>query len=191
MTTLLLAIIASVVLQHALISRFGAQNSPVTPEKTALRALFCAASIFSGSALSYVGYDKLLLPIKASYLRFPAVVLICAAATYLFSSLSAAAAGNKGVCFADIGAGSFFTAFCASVVACGSDNGFVICAVGAVGYIGVAALFESLKLKLVFADTPDCFKGLPLTFVTAGLIALALSAFAGIDISRITALFAR
>ena len=48
------------------------------------------------------------------------------------------------------------------------------------GFMLVLYLFSCLRERLDSADTPKAFKGNPIALVTAGLMALAFSAFAGI-----------
>ncbi len=48
------------------------------------------------------------------------------------------------------------------------------------GYLAVCVLFASVREKLEYSDTPGFLEGLPIALITAALVALAFSGFAGI-----------
>ena len=48
------------------------------------------------------------------------------------------------------------------------------------GFLAAALIFSGVNFRLRFSDPPRFFRGLPITLVTLGLIALAFSGFAGI-----------
>ena len=49
----------------------------------------------------------------------------------------------------------------------------------AVGFSLVLVLFSTLRERLVAADVPAAFQGVPIALITAGLMALAFMGFAG------------
>jgi electron transport complex protein RnfA len=49
------------------------------------------------------------------------------------------------------------------------------------GFAVALFLMASVRERLELADVPDCFKGLPIAFVTAGLFALAFLGFSGMS----------
>jgi Na+-translocating ferredoxin:NAD+ oxidoreductase subunit A len=53
---------------------------------------------------------------------------------------------------------------------------------GGVGFTLALLLMAGIREKLELADMPENLKGLPISFITAGLIALAFLGFAGIKI---------
>ncbi len=55
-------------------------------------------------------------------------------------------------------------------------NGFA----AAIGFSLVMILFAAIREKLAHADIPHAFKGAPIGFITAGLMALAFSGFTGL-----------
>ena len=52
------------------------------------------------------------------------------------------------------------------------------CASG-LGFLLAIVLFASLREQVDRADTPDCFKGAPISLVAAGLLAMAFMGFSG------------
>lgn len=48
------------------------------------------------------------------------------------------------------------------------------------GFLAAALIFAGVKFRLRFSDPPRFAKGLPVTLITLGLIALAFSGFAGL-----------
>lgn len=69
-----------------------------------------------------------------------------------------------------IGAEKKYTFLETMAFALGSGLGFVLALV----------IMGSLRERLELADTPQCFKGLPMAFLLAGLLALAFTGFSGI-----------
>ena len=53
---------------------------------------------------------------------------------------------------------------------------------GGLGFTLAIVLFASIRERVDKADTPECFKGFPITLITAGLLALAFMGFSGLQI---------
>ena len=53
---------------------------------------------------------------------------------------------------------------------------------GGLGFLLAIVLFASIRERLVFADYPKSFEGVPLALVTAGLMALAFMGFSGLKV---------
>ena len=53
---------------------------------------------------------------------------------------------------------------------------------GGLGFLLAIVLFASIRERLVFADYPKCWDGIPIALVTAGLMALAFMGFSGLKI---------
>ncbi len=53
---------------------------------------------------------------------------------------------------------------------------------GGLGWAMAIAALAGIREKLKYSDVPDGLKGLGITFITVGLMAMAFMAFAGIDI---------
>ncbi len=49
----------------------------------------------------------------------------------------------------------------------------------AIGFTMAIVVFAGVRAKVEYADVPKCFKGIPITLVTAGLVAMAFSGFQG------------
>jgi electron transport complex protein RnfA len=52
----------------------------------------------------------------------------------------------------------------------------------AVGYSLVLVMFTGLRERLALSNVPDAFAGVPIAFITAGLLALAFMGFAGLPV---------
>jgi len=52
----------------------------------------------------------------------------------------------------------------------------------AVGWTLAIIIFAGVRARVVFADTPKCFKGTPIALVTACLIAMAFAGFQGVEL---------
>ena len=55
-------------------------------------------------------------------------------------------------------------------------------ACGGIGFTVAIVLFASIRERVDKAESPDSFKGFPLTLITAGLLALAFMGFSGLKI---------
>ncbi|MBQ9842931.1 MAG: electron transport complex subunit RsxA [Oscillospiraceae bacterium] len=55
-------------------------------------------------------------------------------------------------------------------------------ACGGLGFTVSIVLFASLRERVDKAESPECFKGFPLTLIAAGLMALAFMGFSGLKI---------
>ena len=53
---------------------------------------------------------------------------------------------------------------------------------GGLGFTLAIVLFASVRERVEKADCPECFKGYPITLITAGLLALAFMGFSGLSI---------
>ncbi len=51
----------------------------------------------------------------------------------------------------------------------------------AVGFTLAIVIFAGVRARVELAEPPKCFKGIPITLITAGLIAMAFSGFAGMS----------
>ena len=49
-----------------------------------------------------------------------------------------------------------------------------------VGFLLAIVLLAGVRLKTDKADIPKCFKGFPITLITAAIMAMAFAGFAGI-----------
>ena len=66
------------------------------------------------------------------------------------------------------------------------DNGYdfaesIVCAAGAgIGFLVAMVLFSGVRRRVEEAVTPKCFEGLPITLVSAAIVSLSFTGFAGI-----------
>ena len=66
------------------------------------------------------------------------------------------------------------------------DNGYnfvesIVCAAGAgIGFLLAMVLFSGVRRKVEAAKPPKCFEGLPITLVSAAILAAAFNGFAGV-----------
>ena len=56
-------------------------------------------------------------------------------------------------------------------------------AAGGLGFTVAIVLFASLRERVNKTDTPECFRGYPITLIAAGLLALAFMGFSGLSIT--------
>ena len=68
----------------------------------------------------------------------------------------------------------------------GSGSGFIESVLFAfcsgIGFSVALLLFSSVRARLEFSEHPEAFEGFPIALITAGLIALAFTGFAGVRI---------
>ena len=55
-------------------------------------------------------------------------------------------------------------------------------ACGGLGFTLAIVLFASVRERVEKADCPKCFKGFPITLISAGLLALAFMGFSGLKV---------
>ena len=55
-------------------------------------------------------------------------------------------------------------------------------ACGGLGFTLAIVLFASIRERVDKTDCPECFKGIPITLISAGLLALAFMGFSGLSI---------
>jgi len=55
-------------------------------------------------------------------------------------------------------------------------------ACGGIGFTVAIVLFASIRERVDKAESPDCFRGFPLTLIAAGLLALAFMGFSGLKL---------
>ncbi len=135
------------------------------------------------SALTFVVYQYMLLPLDLGYLRTIAFILVIASLVQLvemfikkFSPTLYKALGVYlplittncavlGIAIANITAGHTFAM--AVVNGCASGLGFAL----------AISLLAGIREKMKASDTPDCFKGFPIALVIAAIMSMAFSAF--------------
>ena len=140
------------------------------------------------SAATYAVYYLMLVPLNLQYMQTVAFILVIASivqvvemflkkavptlykALGIFLPLITTNCAVLGVALLNVQKGYDFLQ---SVL-----NG----ACGGLGFTVSIVLFASLRERVDKAECPECFKGFPLTLISAGLLALAFMGFSGLKI---------
>jgi electron transport complex protein RnfA len=68
----------------------------------------------------------------------------------------------------------------------GTESGFIesvfFAFCSGIGFSAALILFSSVRARLEFSEHPEAFEGFPIALITAGLLALAFTGFAGVRI---------
>ncbi len=146
---------------------------------------FTAVMVVS-AALSWVVYEQIMIPLDLTFLKIIIFIGIVAAfvqsADTIMKKVSPALYYKLGVYLALIttnciilavpliNAGEHYNFFESMAFGLGSGLGFAL----------ALLIMASIREKLEVADVPAPFKGLPISFIIAGLIALAFTGFSGL-----------
>ncbi len=147
----------------------------------------------TASFITFIVYKYVLLPFDITYLRTISFILVIASLVQLVEmtirKISPPLYQALGIFL------PLITTNCAvlGVAVLNIDSGFlgsdldllksVIQGVGAgIGFTLALLLLAGIREKLEMADLPENLKGLPITFVVAGLLALAFLGFSGMKI---------
>ena len=140
------------------------------------------------SAATWAVYYLMLVPLKLQYMQTVAFILVIASivqvvemflkkmvpalykALGIFLPLITTNCAVLGVALLNVQKGY---GFLLSVI-----NG----AAGGLGFTIAIVLFASVRERVDKTDTPECFKGIPITLISAGLMALAFMGFSGLKI---------
>jgi len=138
------------------------------------------------AALSWVVYQFIMIPLELTFLKIIVFIGIVAAfvqsADTIMKKVSPALYYKLGVYLALIttnciivavplkNAGEHYNFFESMAFALGSGIGFGLALI----------IMASIREKLEVADVPRPFRGLPIAFILAGLIALAFTGFSGL-----------
>lgn len=138
------------------------------------------------SSASWIVDTAVLIPLDITYLRIPAFILIIAVLVQLIEMYM-----HKHLPLLYNVLGIFLpliTTNCAvlgvAMIVATKDLSFIgatTYGLGAgLGFALVLVLFAAMRERLEVADVPEVFKGAPLSFITAGLMALAFMGFQGL-----------
>jgi electron transport complex protein RnfA len=138
------------------------------------------------AALSWVVYEHIMIPLDITFLKIIIFIGIVAAfvqsADTIMKKISPSLYYKLGVYLALIttnciilavpliNAGEHYNFFESLAFGLGSGLGFALALV----------IMASIREKLELADVPAPFRGLPISFIVAGLIALAFTGFSGL-----------
>lgn len=139
------------------------------------------------SVFTWLAYNYILLPLELDYLYIIAFILIIASLVQLteiivkrFSPTLYSALGVY-LPLITTNCAIFGTANSAVVYSSYAFiETFAVSVATGVGFLFAIVLLACVRLKSDRADIPKCFKGFPITLVTAAIMALAFAGFAGI-----------
>lgn len=140
------------------------------------------------SAICWVIYTYILVPLHLAFLNTLAFILVIAALVQLVEMFL-----KKSVPSLYSALGIYLpliTTNCAvlGVVLLNVQNNYnfieslVYGVTGGVGFLIAIVLFASVRERIAFSDYPECFEGFPICLVSAGLVALAFMGFSGMKI---------
>ncbi|MCL2154366.1 MAG: electron transport complex subunit RsxA [Leptospirales bacterium] len=145
------------------------------------------------SFITFIFYKYILVPFDIVYLRTMAFILIIASLVQfvemiiekvspvlynslgIFLPLITTNCAVLGVAVLNVNSGFITSEF-------GLVNSVVQGFGGGVGFTLALLIMAGIRERLELADIPENLKGLPITFITAGLLALAFLGFAGMKI---------
>ena len=140
------------------------------------------------SAICWVIYTYILVPLQLAFLNTLAFILVIAALVQLVEMFL-----KKSVPSLYSALGIYLpliTTNCAvlGVVLLNVQNNYnfieslVYGVTGGLGFMLAIVLFASVRERIAFSDYPECFEGFPICLVSAGLVALAFMGFSGMQI---------
>ena len=140
------------------------------------------------SAICWVIYTYILVPLDLAFLNTLAFILVIAALVQLVEMFL-----KKSVPSLYSALGIYLpliTTNCAvlGVVLLNVQNNYnfieslVYGVTGGLGFMLAIVLFASVRERIAFSDYPECFEGFPICLVSAGLVALAFMGFSGLKI---------
>jgi len=144
------------------------------------------AVMMMSAGLSWVIFNKVMIPLDITFLKIIVFIGIVAglvqASDTIMRKVSPGLYYKLGIYLALISTNCIILAV--PLINAGENYNFIdSLAFGLGSGIGFAialTIMASIREKLELADVPAPFKGLPLAFVTTGLIALAFTGFAGL-----------
>lgn len=140
------------------------------------------------TAVTWCIYHFVLVPAELEYLKTIAFILIIASLVQLLEMFL-----RKAVPALYAALGIYLPLITTNCAILGSallciQNGYdfvasVVFSFGsAVGFTLAIVIFSFVRERVALANTPKCFKGVPIALVTAGLIAMAFSGFSSIQL---------
>lgn len=143
-------------------------------------------TIVSG-ILTWMLDSWVLAPLHLQIARFICYIIIIAAVVWLAEIYARKSLPEKyknlGISVSLMNTNCVILGLCLFLNAWGTNNlpeAAVISLGAGIGYTIALCILTSVGEALALADVPQCFKGAPITLITAGLIVLALQGFAGL-----------
>ena len=189
---ILLMMFSAVLIENFIFSRFygccpflGVSSEPSTALGMGMAVTFVMTL---SSAVTYLVYDLLLVPLRLEYLQTVAFILIIAS---LVQFIEMFLRRFSPTLYASLGIYlPLITTNCA-VLSCALLNiqrgyGFVesVCfgLAAALGFTLAIVVFAGVRARLRTSEPPRAFRGFPLTLIAAGLVAMAFSGFSGMSL---------
>ena len=190
--TIIGIIISSILIENYIFSRFlgicpflGLSDKTSNAVGMGLAVTFVMAV---STAVTWCIYHFVLVPFELEYLKTIAFILVIASLVQLLESFL-----RKKVPALYAALGIYLPLITTNCAILGSallciQNGYnfiesIIFSTGsALGFTLAIVIFSFVRERVALADTPKCFKGVPIALVTAGLIAIAFSGFSSIKL---------
>lgn len=190
--TLIAILISSVLIENYIFSRFlgicpflGLSEKPSTAF-----GMGCAVTFVMtlSSIITWSLYHFILMPLNLEYLKTIAFILVIASLVQLiemFLKKSVPSLYNALGIYLPL-----ITTNCAilgAALLCIQNDYSLIESVifsfgSAIGWTIAIIIFAGVRERVIFSDTPKCFKGTPIALVTACLIAMAFAGFQGVEL---------
>ena len=189
---IMLLMLSAVLIENFIFSRFmgccpflGVSSKPDTALGMGCAVIFVMTL---SSAATYLVYEHILVRFGLEYLRTIAFIFVIAAIVQFIEMFLRryvpALYGALGIYL------PLITTNCAVLGAAllNIQNGYnFIYSVAfgfssAVGFTLAIVIFAGVRVRLVLAEPPKSFEGMPIALITAGLIAMAFSGFTGVNI---------
>ncbi|MBQ7898098.1 MAG: RnfABCDGE type electron transport complex subunit A [Clostridia bacterium] len=192
MKEILLIAFAAIITENFIFSRFlgicpflGVSEKPSTAAGMGFAVMFVMTV---SSALTWLVYEFILVPSGLEYIKTIAFILIIAALVQIIEMFL-----KKFVPALYQALGIYLPLITTNCAVLGAallniQNGFnfiesvVFGLSAAIGFTVALLIFAGVRERLRFATPPAAFKGIPILLVSAGLIAMAFSGFAGISL---------
>ena len=191
MKEMLLVIVSAVLVNNFIFSRFlgicpflGVSDKTDSAISMGLSVIFVMTV---SSAVTYLIYYGILVPLEMTYLKTIAFVLVIASLVQLLEMFMRKAFPplyqSLGIYL------PLITTNCAvlgvALINIKDDYSFIKSVVFAfasgVGFLLATLLFAGVKQRIKFAEPPKPFRGIPLELIAAGLIAMAFIGFRGLE----------
>ena len=191
-TSIIGIIISSILIENYIFSRFlgicpflGLSDKTSNAVGMGLAVTFVMAV---STAVTWCIYHFVLVPFKLEYLKTIAFILVIASLVQLLEMFL-----RKMVPALYAALGIYLPLITTNCAILGSallciQNGYnflesIIFSTGsALGFTMAIVIFSFVRERVALADTPKCFKGVPIALVTAGLIAMAFAGFSSIKL---------
>lgn len=193
MTEFLLILVSTVLINNVILTKFlglcpfmGVSNKLDTALSMGLATTFV---LTLASVAAWLIEHFILQPLDIGFLRILAFILVIAAVVQFTEMVIHK---TSPVLYQVLGIFlPLITTNCAvlgvALLSIQEDLGFLQSAMygfgSAVGFTLVMVIFAGLRERLAVADTPETFEGMPIAYITAGLLSMAFIGFSGLNFS--------